>query len=352
VNGHDGTRPSWDAPPLSILGMGVELPPAVDVRALAESHGADVSRYFSWDRVCRARPVDQPSSLASTALERALADSGVHASELRIVVFAGVSRDYLPSWSVATEVMKLHGVNDGCVGLDVTIGCLGSLAALEVVHGWLAVRGGGYGAIVMGERWSHTVDLSNANTAAMWAWADGGSAIVVAMGSQRPSIAEFLGAEFTSQSDSNGHVLVPYGGTREPIAPPGVDPFARRVSDRNRRDVKASYDRGYQQSYRALTDRLGIVGTRLVCNQITPPTVQMIAAGLGFEMERVVITGNETGHLGASDAVMGLRHLQAANCLDGPIVVAASTAYAFGTGIVVPGTRPTTSSGRAPSGKG
>ena len=258
------------------------------------------------------------------------------ASQLDLVVFAGVSRDYVPSWSVATEVMRLHGIGDGCVGLDLTIGCLGSLTALEMVHGWLTVRGGGHAAIVMGERWSHTVDLSNANTAAMWAWADGGGAMVVGIESDRPSIVDFLGAEFTSQSESNGHVLIPYGGTREPIAPPGVDPFARRVSDRNRRDVKASYDRGYQDTYRALTARLRVRGERLVCNQITPPTVQMIATGLGFEADQVVITGNRTGHLGSTDAIVGLMQLQADGMIDGPITIGASTAYAFGTGIVVP----------------
>jgi 3-oxoacyl-[acyl-carrier-protein] synthase III len=330
------------APPsrLAILGLGVELPPAVDVRALATAHGADTSRYFSWDNVCRARPEDQPSILASSALAKALSSSEVLASELDLVVFAGVSRDYVPSWSVATEVMRLHGIGDNCVGLDMTIGCLGSLASLEMVHGWLAVRGGGHAAIVIGERWSHTVDLSNVNTAAMWAWADGGSAMVVGMGSERQPIIDFLGAEFTSQSESNGHVLIPYGGTREPLAPAGVDPFARRVSNRNRRDVKASYDRGYQMTYQALTARFGLSGTRLVCNQITPSTVQMISSGLGFEMDRVVTTGNATGHLGSSDAVVGLQYLQANDLIDGPIVIGASTAYAFGTALLVPPATP------------
>lgn len=322
--------------PLQILGFGFELPPAVDVRELAAAHGADTSRYFSWDKVCRARPDDQPSTLASAALGKALAASGVAPSELCLVVFAGVSRDYVPSWSVATEVMKLHGIGDGCVGLDLTIGCLGSLTALEMVHGWLAVRGGGHAAIVIGERWSHTVDLNDATTAAMWAWADGGGAAVVSVGSSRRPICDFLGAEFTSQSESNGHVLVPYGGTREPTAPPGVDPFARRVSDRDRKAVKASYDRGYQQSYAALQQRFGLAGQRLVCNQITPPTVKMISAGLGFEMERVVITGNETGHLGSSDAFFGVQRLHERGELDCPVTLGASTAYAFGTGLVVP----------------
>ena len=116
----------------------------------------------------------------------------------------------------------------------------------------------------------------------------------------------------------------------------GVDPFARRVSSRDRREVKAAYDRGYQTAYRALTGRLGISGTRLICNQITPPTVAMIAAGLGFSGDQVVVTGDGTGHLGVSDAVVGLQQLQRRGEIDGPIVVGASTAYAFGTGMLVP----------------
>lgn len=322
--------------PLSILGLGTELPPAVDVRELARAQGADTSRYFSWDRVCRARPDDQPSTMASTAFRKALADSGIEPEGISLVIFAGVSRDYLPSWSVATEVMRLNGLSDYCIGLDVTIGCLGSLAALELAHGWLTVRGGGHAAIVMAERWSHTVNLADANTAAMWAWADAGAATVVGVDSHRPAIADFLGAEFTSQSDNNGHVLVPYGGTREPVAPEGVDPFARRVSQRDRRDIKAGYDRGYQQAYRALTRRLGIEGSRLICNQITPPTVEMIASRLGIPMDRVVITGHGTGHLGAADAVLGLQYLRDRGEIDGPIIVGASTAYAFGTGMLSP----------------
>jgi 3-oxoacyl-[acyl-carrier-protein] synthase III len=324
--------------PLAILGLGLDLPPALDVRARAAAAGADTSRYFSWDHVCIARKDDHPSTMASTALGHALADSGVDPGELSLVVFAGVSRDYVPSWSVATEVMRAHGMGAGCVGLDVTIGCLGSLAALELTHGWLTLRGGGHAAIVMGERWSHTVDLADATTAAMWAWADGGAAMVVGVDSSRPAIAEFVGAEMTSQSESNGHVLVPYGGTREPVAPAGVHPFARRVSNRDRREVKASYEQGYRFAHDALRRRLGIDTVRLVCNQITPPTVAMIAGALDVPMERVVITGHGTGHLGAADAVVGLQHLRDRGEIDAPIALGASTAYAFGVGLLVPPT--------------
>jgi hypothetical protein len=82
--------------------------------------------------------------------------------------------------------------------------------------------------------------------------------------------------------------------------------------------------------------RASPAGSRLICNQITPPTVAMIAAGLDIPMERVVVTGHGTGRLGAGDAVVGLQHLRNRGEIDAPIIVGASTAYAFGTGLLVP----------------
>jgi 3-oxoacyl-[acyl-carrier-protein] synthase III len=323
--------------PLSILGIGLDLPPAVDVRAYAAAKGADTSFYKSWDRVCHVRnDADQPSTMASTALGEAFSRSGVSPKDIRLVVFTGVSRDYPASWSVATEVMRLHGISDDCVGIDMTIGCLATLSALDYAQGWLALRGGGHAAVIAGERWSYTVDHGDPKIAGMWAWADSGAAIVVGMNTGRPAVAEFLGAEFTSWSDNNGHVLIKYGGTRHPVAPPGVDPFSRTVGDRPRELVRTHYVRGYKRAYDAVAKRTGVRGERLVCNQISKQTIEGIAENFGIPMERVVITGNDTGHLGACDAMAGLRWLEDRGLLDCPVVIGASTAYAFGAGIVVP----------------
>jgi len=323
--------------PLAILGIGLELPPAVSVREYAASKGADVSFYKGWDRVCHVRDEnDQPSTLAATALKRALEDSGVPASELRLVIFTGVSRDYPASWSAATEVMRLNGVPEGCIGLDLTIGCLATLSGLDFAQAWLALHGGGCAAVVAGERWSYTVDHSDPGIAGMWAWADGGAAFVVGMGTGRRAIADFLGAEFTSRADYNGHVLIPYGGTRTPIAPEGVNPYGRTVSSRPRDEVKQTYAHGYGRSYERLIERLGVRADRLVCNQMSQQTQVMIAEALGIPLERVVVTGHETGHLGAGDAMVGLQRLREQNRIDCAIAIGASTAYAWGVGIAVP----------------
>src|ERR1700761_1519385 len=163
----------YEGPGLDILGIGLDIPPATDTRELCQRAGADTTGFRGWDRVCVAREDEHPSTLGAAALRAALDDAGTSPAELRLVVSAGMSRDYLPSWSLSTEVMKAAGTRPAALGIDLTAGCLGTLAALTAAHGWLTVAGGGYAAIVTAERWSGTVDRSAGSPQSLWAHSDG-----------------------------------------------------------------------------------------------------------------------------------------------------------------------------------
>ncbi|MCL4716589.1 MAG: hypothetical protein KJZ75_16890 [Hyphomonadaceae bacterium] len=325
---------------LSILGSGVYLPPAKDVRELVAAHGGDLSQYAGWANVCIARDEDHPGLMAGRALAEALDQAQVAPEQLGLVIFAGASRDYPPSWSVSTEAMRLVGASSGCLGLDVTAGCAATLAALELVHGWLALRGDGFGAVVVAERWSYTIDYSNAANRGIWTHGDSAAALIVSLNrpERRPerAVATYLGAEFASVAANNGHVLIPYGGTRMPVAPEGVDPFHRVVSDRPGKEILESYKNGFQQAYAALQARFGLTPAHLLCNQTTPNMVRMVAEAAGMSMDDTVITGDDTGHLGGADIIVGLRRLIGGGGVTSPVLMASSTAYAFGMGLLVP----------------
>jgi len=79
-----------------------------------------------------------------------------------------------------------------------------------------------------------------------------------------------------------------------------------------------------------------VKGERLVCNQISPQTMGMVIEALGYTPEQCVVTGHETGHLGAPDIIVGLDRLTRDGPLTYPVTLGASTAYAFGTGLVLP----------------
>ena len=308
-------------PPFRVLGIGLHLPPAVSVRSTRRGVAATSATTAGGSG--RATPATTSTRARwGRALGRALEHGGVAPGEVRLVVFTGASRDYVPSWSVATEVMRLSGLSDGCIGLDLTAGCLATLAALDLAHGWLAAHGGGCAAIVAAERWSQTIDPRDPTTATLWAYGDSAGALVVGLDPSRPGIVDFLGAEFRSASANNGHVMIPYGGTREPQAPPGEDPYRRRVSDRPKQELTASYRKGYGDALAALEVRFGIEPTRMLCNQMSPQLVGMLTEVTGMD-GRVVRTGDRTGHLGGTDIVVGLDTLVREAAVDGPILVCA-----------------------------
>ncbi len=336
---------------LDILGIGLDIPPATDTRALCRLAGADTTGFRGWDQVCIAREDEHPSTLGAAALRAALADAGVSPADLSIVVSAGMSRDYLPSWSLSTEVMKAAGTGPAALGIDLTAGCLGTLAALNLAHGWLTVAGGGYAAIVTAERWSYTVDRSANSAMSLWSHSDGAGALVVGLGGagehstgkhgagetrgDRP-LAVYRGAEFVSAPELNGRVLIKYGGTRYPVAPPGVSATSRTLSASRAETVRETYKDNYQAALTALTKRFGVTPTRLVCNQITPGTVRMLTRLTGLPPSAVVVSGHDVGHIGPADIIVGLDRLVRAGQLDGPVGVASSTPYSFGFGLITP----------------
>ena len=329
------------AVPLSVLGIGTELPPTVDVRVVARAGGARdelVAGYKGWDRACHAAPDEHPSTLGARALATALAHASVSADELRLVLFTGSSRDYVPSWSVSNEIMHANGASNRCLGLDLTAGCVATLAALDLAQGWLAAHDGGCAAIVAAERWSQSIDYTDPGTVNLWAYGDSAGALVVGAGVEHSPKLEFLGAEFASAAELNGHVLIPYGGTREPVAPEGANPFARRVSDRPKDVITSTYRANYRRAFDALRVRFPLEPTRMVTNQTSPAIIGMTSTSVGME-GRTIVTGHDTGHLGGTDMIVGidtfLRDEHGEYAAADVLLVGASASYGFGMGFMV-----------------
>jgi 3-oxoacyl-[acyl-carrier-protein] synthase III len=270
--------------------------------------------------------------MASEAVRRALAAAGRLPTDLRLIVNTSASRDYLPSWSVAIEIARLLGTGTRCLGLDLTAGCVGALAALELARTWLAGNGGGCAAIAAGERWAHTIARDDPRQSRVWSHSDGAGA-VIATTEPTPGAPAFLGACFHTRADLNDHVLVEYGGTRNPVPPPGQSPHARRLSTRTAKEILAIYRAGYQAAFTMLCDRFACRPTRLVCNQVSPKVVEMLREICDLPAEAVITTGPELGHQGAADVLVALERLPRGT--GEHVAIASSAPYAFGFGALV-----------------
>jgi 3-oxoacyl-[acyl-carrier-protein] synthase III len=302
---------------------------------VAADLGADVSVYRGWGSFCEGGADEHPSTMSAAALRLALEQASLSARDLKLVVSAGMSRDYLPSWSVSTEVMNLVGCGPHALGLDVTVGCLGTMAALNLALGWLATAGGGYAAITAAERWAYTVDRSSNDSISLWGHSDGGGALVVGVGAGQAVIASYLGSEYVTMSELNGRVLIRYGGTRFPAAPAGVN--FRTVSGSHSAQVRRIYLEAYGKVFDRVRERFSVDASWLVCNQLSPGFVRSLPELGGVDADHVVVTGHRYGHLGPADIIAGIDQLLTAAAVDGPVLLGASTPYAFGAGLLIPG---------------
>jgi 3-oxoacyl-[acyl-carrier-protein] synthase III len=321
--------------PLSILGLGLFLPPAGSVREMAKAVGVDTSQYEGYENACIAGAEDHPSTMAASALKSAMVKSRISPSQIRLVLSCGVSRDYLPSWSIANEVMRLLDFPSTSFGFDLMIGCLGTLTALDFAQAWLQANGGGYAAIVCSEKWSYTIDRRDPNAVPLWAYGDGGGALVVGMNVEDKSLATYKGAYFVTHTDLNGLVYLKYGGTRHPSVE-GESLLSRQLKPVAKEYVIHSYRTGYGQAFEGLGERFHQPFSWLVCNQVSPNIVKMITHIAGVDENHVFATGVKTGHLGSVDSIAGLDQLFRRGPLNANVAIAASTPYAFGAGLLTP----------------
>ncbi|WP_022979771.1 3-oxoacyl-[acyl-carrier-protein] synthase III C-terminal domain-containing protein [Ideonella sp. B508-1] len=320
---------------LNIHGVGVSLPASRPVVDLATAVGGHVEDYSGWRQVAVGSDADHPGNLASRALRAALAHADIPASEMKFVVSTGLSREYLGSWSCAIEVMRQHDMPSTCIPLDISCGCVATLSALPLVRGLLAAQGGGYAAIVAGERLSDTVDRADNAAPHLWPYGDGGSAIIVGVNTRTPALWQLESTGFSSHAPFAGILRVEYGGTRHPTAPPGSTNY-RRFQPVPLAEIRDAYVQGYHNAFTRAFAGTTARPQRVVCNQMSPNFLPAIAEYAGVPLERVVVTGHDHGHVGAADLGIGLRRLIDAGQSDTILALGASTPFAFGAAVLLP----------------
>jgi 3-oxoacyl-[acyl-carrier-protein] synthase III len=308
-----------------LVGLGVVLPPQHRIPAAGDE------AYRGWKHYRRAEEPDHPSTMGARALADALARASLTPADLSLVIYAGVSRDYPPSWSAAVAIMDEIGVGTGCIGMDIINGCLGALLGLEVARRWLRGGEGQHVAVVCAERWAGSIARDDAAQKRLWGNSDGAAAAIV---SASPSGAalEVASVSLLNVPRYVDHMLVKYGGTRHPVAPPHEDPQRRILSDRPYEQLTEHYRVSYES---VGTRAIALANQRpetLVCNQISPNVVDLIADTLGYDPAHVIRTGTDHGHMGPADLLVGLAAAVDLGC--STVLAAASSPYSFGAAVL------------------
>jgi len=123
------------------------------------------------------------SELATTAAKEAIADAGIDASELDLIICASISGDFLTP-SLACVIQKEIGAN--CPAFDINAACSGFIYALDVAEAYFASKRVKKALVIAVEAMSKLADWTDRATCVLFG--DGGGAVVLGEGDDLLSI--------------------------------------------------------------------------------------------------------------------------------------------------------------------
>ncbi len=200
---------------IGIAGIGVWLPPrrmsAAELAAATSVPEDVIAKKFGVKSKPVAGPEDTTSEMGYRASLEALADAGIAASELDLVIWCGAQHKDYPCWLAGLNVAHRLGATRAW-SFDMEAMCGSMMAALDVAKSLMLVRDDLTTVLlVSGYRNNDLIDLANPSTRFMMDIGSGGSACVLRKNLGRNAV---LASAFRGDGSLSEMCVVPVLGTK------------------------------------------------------------------------------------------------------------------------------------------
>lgn len=199
-----------------IIGTGVYVPERIVTNAeLSRNLGEDIDEFVETIVGIKERRIaaddESAADLATAAAERAIADAGIAAAELDLILLATDTPEYIsPATSVVVQ-QRIGAVNAGT--FDINCACAGFVTTLDTAFKYIIADSGYNKVLVIGcYAMSKYIDWKDKKTSTLFA--DGAGAVVL------QSIEDekhFLASKLVADGNYHSYMGIFAGGTREPI---------------------------------------------------------------------------------------------------------------------------------------
>ena len=305
-----------------ILGCGSYVPPRIvtnnDLAAQMEtSDDWIVSRTGIRERRIAA-PEVSTSDLAIEAARRAIADAGILAGEIDLVVVATCTPDH-PGSFPSTAAIVQHAIGAHRAGaFDIGAVCAGFSYALHVVAQMVRTGSVRNVLVVGAETMSRIVDWTDRNTAVLFG--DGAGAVIVGHTEAEGYVGGLLGA------DGGGASLlsVPAGGSRTPVTPDCLETRANTIYQNGREVYKFAVVTIGEAAIQAL-EAAGLNTADVDCfipHQANIRIISKAAERMGLSMDKVFVNLDCYGNTSSASIPLALdESVRAGMVVPGSLVV-------------------------------
>ena len=325
------------SPAIAILGTGSYAPAKILTNDELSTQ-VDTSHEWIFTRTgIRERRIandeETTSFMAAAAARSAMADAGVTAADIDLIIVATVTPD-MPMPATACFVQDLLSVSPRAACFDVNAACSGFIYALDTA--WAMLASGRYrNALVIGaEKLSSVVNWKDRTTCVLFG--DGAGAIV--LGASRNS-AQVLGVRLYAEG-SHAHLLcIPGGGSRVPEPTTHPEGPQRSIAMKGREIFKIAV-REMEQATREILTEHGLQANQLDCvipHQANLRIIHALAEYLELPRDRLFVNVDRYGNTSAASIPLALDEARRAGRLksgDVMLLVAFGAGLTYGSALV------------------
>lgn len=325
-----------------ITGTGSYVPERVLTNAdLARMLGAEIEPFVSETLGIRERRVCAPdestADLAEHAARRALADAGLGAKDVDLLIVATDTPEFVSPATSSVLHGRLGAVNAGT--FDLNCGCAGYVTALDVAWKYLRADERYRRVLVVGAyAMSKFLDYSDKKTATIFA--DGAGATVVEL-AREPGV---LASELYADGRLACGMGVFAGGTAEPITEAVLRDGTRNHLRFVEKYPKEVNEDGWPRIARSVLSRIGRAVPDVdlwLWTQVNLSTIRVVMEKLGVSMDRAHTVMGKWGYTGAACLPMALDDASRAGRLrEGDLVLLTGSGAGLAMGTVALEWRP------------
>ncbi|MFA6960218.1 MAG: beta-ketoacyl-ACP synthase III [Opitutaceae bacterium] len=248
-----------------------------------------------------AREDETTSQMAANAGRAALADSGLNASDIDLLIVATVTPD-MPMPATACFVQHLLGVPTHAACFDLNAACSGFIYALDTA--WAMLGSGRYRhALIIGaEKFSTILDWKDRTTCILFG--DGAGAVVI--GPARGT-GKIIGTKLYAEGAHSGLLCVP-DTKGDPVATSPLPRTPGTVTMKGREIFKIAV-REMEEAAREILDEHGIAASEVACvipHQANLRIIGSIAQYLKLPAERFFVNLDRYGNTSAASIPLAL----------------------------------------------
>jgi 3-oxoacyl-[acyl-carrier-protein] synthase-3 len=290
-----------------ILGTGSYAPERVLTNSEL-SHMVDTSDEWIFTRTgIRERRIAAPdqaaSDLAAPAAQRALADAGLTAADIDLLIVATVTPD-MPMPACACFLQQKLGIPSHSACFDLNAACSGFLYALDTACAMLT-SGRYHRALVVGvEKLSNVIDWQDRTTCVLFG--DGAGAVVVGL-SDEPNRG-LLGTSLGSDGASAELLCIPRGGSRAPATCESIAARDHCIRMKGKEVFKLAV-RGMDEAARDILEQHHLRADQIslvIPHQANLRIIEAISEYLELPMDRFFVNVERYGNTSAASIPLAL----------------------------------------------